>query len=85
MFQLAGLSNIVIRQHPIYIDSRQPKILKSFYKNWLGMLEPVKEELLENEVISLDDIYQAEKEAERINEGDSLYQSLWVAEGIKQV
>lgn len=83
LFKQVGLSNIMIKQHPIYCDSREPELLKLYYKNWIIMLENVKEQLFANNIISTHDYEKARIEAETINEGDSIYQSLWIAEANK--
>ena len=85
LFQQAALENISIKQHSIYYDSRNPDILKAFYENWIQMLEPVKEELIMHGVINQHDYDAAKIEASEITEGDSIYQSLWVADGVKNL
>lgn len=81
LFKQAGVFHITIKQHPIYCDSRQPEMLKQFYRNWVKMLDAVKEQLFANNLISINDYEAAAQEAEIINDGDSIYQSLWIAEG----
>ncbi len=83
LFKQASLDNITIKQHSIYCDSREPGLLKLYYKNWFIMLDNLKEELFKNNNISTEDYQRAAEEVETINEGDSLYQSLWIAEGSK--
>ncbi len=83
LFKQAGLDNIIIQQHSIYCDSRQPESLKLYYKNWIIILDNVKDELIRNNIISIEDYQRAVEEAEIVNDGDSLYQSLWIAEGVK--
>lgn len=82
LFNHAGLRNITIKQHSIYFDSRDPKILKELFANWSVTLTTVKDELIENNIITKHDYEMAMQEAENINEGDSIYQCLWIADGI---
>jgi hypothetical protein len=81
LFKCAGVSNVTIKQHSIYFDSREPKILKELYENWAVMLTTLKDQLLKDNIISTHDYDMAMHEAENINDGDSIYQCLWIAEG----
>ncbi|MCD6045191.1 MAG: hypothetical protein K0R48_354 [Gammaproteobacteria bacterium] len=82
LFKCAGASHITIKQHPIYFDSREPKLLQELYAGWAIMLTTLKDELLKDNVITENDYEMAIKETEHINEGDSIYQCVWIAEGI---
>lgn len=83
LFYQAGLANISIKQHFIYCDFKNRETLQLFYKNWIDMLDSMKVELIENQVITLDEYNAAVGEAREIHEGDSIYQCLWIAQGIK--
>lgn len=82
LFNLSGVYNITIKQHSIYFDSREPKILKELYANWAVTLTTVKDELIKNNIISTYDYEMAMQEAENVNDGDSIYQCLWIADGV---
>lgn len=82
LFKRAGVFDITIQQHLIYFDSRQPEILKELYANWAIMLTTLKDTLLKENIISEHDYEMAMQEAETIQDGDSIYQCLWIAEGV---
>lgn len=83
LFKQANLSKILIKQHSIYCDSREPEQLKKYYKNWVVMMDNVKDQLFENAIITKKDYQIAAQEAEDINDGDAIYHNLWIAEGWK--
>jgi ubiquinone/menaquinone biosynthesis C-methylase UbiE len=85
LFHQVGLTDITIKQHSIYYDSRNSEILKSLYLNWIVMLDTMKDELIELQVITQDEYESAVRESTEINEGDCIYQSLWIAEGKKPI
>jgi ubiquinone/menaquinone biosynthesis C-methylase UbiE len=82
LFKRAGVSNATIKQHSIYFDSRDFKVLKELYSNWAIMLTTLKDELIKNNIITMHDYEMAMQEAENINDGDSIYQCLWIADGV---
>ena len=49
----------------------------------MDLLDQVKKELFEAGIISQSDYEAADREAAEINDGDSIYQSLWIAHGLK--
>ncbi len=83
LFKQANLSNIIIKQHSIYCDSREPLLLKKYYKNWVVMMDDLKDQLFDHCIITKHDYEMAVQEAEVIHEGDAIYHNLWIAEGWK--
>lgn len=83
LFQNSSLQNIKITKHEIFATGQDKEKLTKLLINWFIMLKIMASELIEKKYITSEDFAKAEQEIKEITESDSVYQCLWVAEGIK--
>ena len=84
-YEMYGKGNVEIIDHEINISANKngKQQLKLFYKNWLIMINSVKDMLLEKDLITVDDFETAKLEMETIEENDYLNQHLLIIKGKK--
>jgi ubiquinone/menaquinone biosynthesis C-methylase UbiE len=83
LFKLADLINIKTHNHEIYADSSNINRLKALQLNMLLMVETVKNEIINNGLVTEEEYDLATKEAKEISEDTILKQRLRITWGFK--
>jgi SAM-dependent methyltransferase len=78
-----GLREVKVRPHVIYATGAEPERCLALMQNWVGLTQPVIALLLEQGLVTEQEWKRACGEAESVAAETFLYQSMWIAEGVK--
>lgn len=83
LFKKRGLNDVRITPLVITVFGDEPKRCSKFLENWLRIVATVAEALLKIGAVTQQDLDLAEREAQEITSETFVYQSMWIAEGVK--
>ncbi len=84
LFKSLSLKNITVRCHIISVfGEADTERSKALLNNWLGQIESVSDALLSAKLVTKKDLKLAHRETQIVSSDTFIYQSLWIAEGIK--
>ena len=84
LFKSLGLKNITVRPHVIAsFGEENIERSRALLNNLHRQLETVSEALIKNKLLTENDLQLAMKEVKHVSADTFIYQSLWIAEGIK--